>query len=155
MLDQLLLSQRFLRLLIFFFSLFSLVFRLGKFYCYILNFTDSICHLYYWVCPVNSYLLLYFLFFLPFLTPFPPSFLLSFLCLFTVFLFFSLRFVSRELVVACCIMAALKFLLGNFSISELVSTWLIWFPTWQVIFVCCLLVSWTFWLLYWESLSLT
>ena len=51
MLDQLLLSQRFLRLLIFFVCLFvclfSLVFRLGKFYCYILKFTDSICHFYY------------------------------------------------------------------------------------------------------------
>ena len=90
MLDQLLLSQRFLRLLIFFVCLFvclfSLVFRLGKFYCYILKFTDSICHFYYWICAVNSYLLLYFLFFLPFLTACLPPFLLSFLCLLTLFL---------------------------------------------------------------------
>ena len=92
MLDQLFLSQRFLRLFFsFFFSLVSLVFRLGTFYCFILKSTDYLhCHLYYWVSPVNSYLFLYFPFFLPpLLTPSLPLFLLSFLCLLTFFFSFA------------------------------------------------------------------
>lgn len=67
--------------------------------------------------------------------------------------FFWLRFVvSRELVVACCIMAALKFLLDNFNISELVS--LEWSGSQHD--------KWFFFIsvldtlaLYWESLNLS
>lgn len=90
---QLLLSQRFLRLLIFFFfSLFSLVFRLVLLpLC--LNFTDSICHL----CTTESVQLTpicYCIFFSSFLYSSPPS-LPSFLplSLHHFSLFFFLRFV--------------------------------------------------------------